>query len=746
MSKFHAQKVEETLRQLQADATKGLTATEAERRKIKYGLNKLSETKPPSTLLIFLKQFNNIFTYILLAAALISFLLHEIVDVWVIMAAVVMNVTIGFIQENKAAKTISALRKIVVVTAKVLRDGRVQTIDTSDLVPGDIILIDAGDKIPADARLLEATSLQIDEAALTGESVPSTKNIKTLSARVPMADRENMLYMGTVSVAGQAKAVVVNTGAKTEIGQIASLVKDAKEEETPLQQRMKKLSTQIAVVISISLFVLIVVGILTGQTPAEMFMFAVAIAVAAIPEGLVVAVTVILALGMRKILKKKALVRELLAAETLGSTSVICTDKTGTITSGEMKVEKVCTADNKYSVKDLHQPDKSLQLALKIGLFCNDVHYESTKGEPDDWKLIGDPTEVALAVAAAKGNLKMSELEDKLKRTAAIPFDSYLKYMATAHQDSVNNKNLIFVKGSAERLLERSSHLYKDGKVQQLSVEDKANFLKTNEKLSSKTYRVIAMAYKEVTENKLDIKEEVKNDLIFVGLAAIRDPIRSGVKEAIKLCQSAGIDIKMITGDHKLTAQAIASEIGIKASEEEIINGDELDVMTPKDAEYKIPRAKIFARVAPKHKLQIIDTLQAQGEVVAMTGDGVNDAPALKSADIGIAMGSGTEVAKETSDMILLDSNFKTIESSVEEGRGIFDNIRKVTLYLLSGSFSELILLSGALLLGLPVPFIPAQVLWINLVEDGLPDFALAFEPKDKDVMKHPPRKLKNLF
>ncbi|NQV12947.1 MAG: HAD-IC family P-type ATPase [Parcubacteria group bacterium] len=745
MSNFHSQKTAEVLKDLQTDSVVGLADVEVSRRRQKHGQNNLPEAKPTSTFVILLKQFNNLFTYILLTAALVSFLLHEIVDVWVIMAAVVMNIVIGFIQENKAAKTISALKKVVTVKAKVFREGGVHAVGASELVPGDIILIDAGDKIPADARLLETASVQVNEAALTGESVPVNKEAdQVLPAKISLGDRKNMVYLGTVAVAGQARAVVVGTGLQTEIGQIAALVKGAKEEKTPLQQRMKKLSTQIAVIISLCLLVLIVVGILTGKEPAEMFIFAVAIAVAAIPEGLAVAVTVILALGMRKILKRKALVRELLAAETLGSASVICTDKTGTITSGEMEVEKVCTASSSYDIKDLPKSDdQDLQLALKIGLLCNDVHYESTTGKPDDWKLIGDSTEIALAVAAAKAGLDKDQLFQDYQRTDEVPFDSYLKYMATAHRDNVQGRNVVFVKGSVERLLERSSQMCQAGEVRLLTEADKEKFLAEGEKLSQQTYRVIAMAYKETADGKADLKKEAEEDLIFVGLAAIRDPIRPGVKEAIKLCQSAGIDIKMITGDHKLTAQAIAQEVGIEATEEEIIGGDELDTMTPKDAEYKIPRAKIFARVAPKHKLQIIDTLQAQGEVVAMTGDGVNDAPALKSADIGIAMGTGTEVAKEASDMILLENDFKTIEQSVEEGRGIFDNIRKVALYLLSGSFSELILLSGALLLGLPLPFLPVQVLWINLVEDGLPDFALAFEKKEKDVMKDPPRKLK---
>ncbi len=744
MADFHAKSIKQLTKELKTDLDFGLTREEVGKRQKKYGPNKLPEAKPPSAFIIFLRQFNNLFSYILMAAAIVSFLLHEYIDMWVIVAAIFLNVIIGFVQENKAQKTIFALKKMVVVTAKVLREGHVHVMDSEELVPGDIIFLDAGDKVPADARLVETMDFQVNEAALTGESVPSKKETKTLDKKVPLADRENMIYMATVAVAGKAKAVVYAIGLSTEIGHVARLLVEVKEEPTPLQIRMKKLSATIGFFVLVCCLLIIIGGVITGRSPGEMFIFGVAIAVAAIPEGLIAAVTIILALGMTRILRKKALTRTLLAAETLGSTSVICADKTGTITSGKMVVERIHTTSGSCSVRDLGKRDGELNQVLKIGMLCNDLHFESIEGPPEKWRLIGDPTEKALIIAAGLANLDKAELEKDLVQVTEIPFDSYLKYMATAYQDKKAKKIRIFVKGATERLLSESGYLYKKGRVHKFTEREKEKFLKINEELSKKAYRVIACAFKEikVSKEKLDLKKEVESNLVFCGVIGIRDPIRPGVKEAIKMCLGAGIKIKMITGDHKLTAQAIAKEIGLPAQDEEILSGDEMDSMTPDQLEYKIPKIKIFARVAPKHKIQIVDALQRQKEVTAMTGDGVNDAPALKSADIGIAMGTGTEVAKEASDMILEDNNFRTIEAAVEEGRNIFNNIRKVTLYLLSDSFSELILIGGCLLLGLPLPILPVQILWVNLVEDGLPDFALAFEPGEKEVMKDPPRKL----
>ena len=731
---MHSKTKEQIIKDLNTSPEKGLTLNQIKKRQQKFGPNKFTEKKPPSAFIIFLKQFNNIFTYILLAAAIVSFLMQENKDAIVILMAILINVIIGFIQESKAQNTITALKKIVKTTTKVLRDNQVQIINAKNLVPGDIILIDAGDKIPADARLIKAFSFQTDEAALTGESKPEQKKAQLiLQKNTPLGDRENMIYMGTIAVAGKAKAVVISTGDKTEIGKISALVKKTKEDKTPLQKKIKKLSFTITIIISILLLIIIIGGLLTGRSLSEMFIFAVAIAVGAIPEGLLIAVTVILTLGMRRILQRKALVRELLAAETLGSTTIICADKTGTITTGKMTVEKIVDSSGNINQKN----DKTEQI-LKIGLLCNDVQISNNQ------KLIGDPTEIALVHAAQKANLNKKELTKNLTLVNEIPFDPYAKFMSVAYETH------IYTKGATEQILNFSNRIYLDkDNIQSLTPEKKQELLEINNKLSQKGYRVLSCAYNNLTRLAHrplpmgDIKKACCQNLIFAGLVAIRDPIRPGVKEAIQLCQQAGIEIKMITGDHKLTAQAIGQDIGLTALDNEILTGKEFNNLSYQELKNKVPKTKIFARVEPKNKLQIIDILQAQNKIVAMTGDGVNDAPALKSADIGIALGSGTEVAKDTSDIILLDNNFKSIERAVEEGRGIFDNIRKVVLYLFSDIFQEVILVGGSLLLGLPLLISPIQILWVNIVEDSLPSFALAFEEKEKDVMKRPPFKLR---
>lgn len=743
---FYRKTIKETAKILRTDLQKGLSSQEVKIRQKKFGPNKLPRKKKTTGLILFLRQFNNLFTYILLIAAIISFLLSHFTDAWVILAIVLLNAIIGFIQEAKAEKTINALQKMVVVFAKVLRNGEISMVNSEELVPGDIVLLDAGDKIPADLRLVKVMDFQTNEAPLTGESTPIAKTTGVLNKKTPLAERKNMAFMGTVAVAGKAKGIVVGCGLNTELGQISELVVEVKEEPTPLQLRLKKLSMQIAFAIFCLCLLVIVGGIIADKNPGEMFIYGVAIAVGAIPEGLIVVLTVILVLGMARILKRKALVRTLLAAETLGSTTVICTDKTGTITTGKMKAEKVETVSKSFSFPNIDKTNLELKQTLKVGMLCNDLHFKSTEGPPKRWKIIGDPTEKALVVAGGLIGLRKEELEKDLIQIKEIPFDSYLKYMATAYEDKDNQRIKIFIKGATERLLERANYIYKDGQIENLTPKDKEKFLKINEQLSGKTYRVISCAFKEVeiSEKEFDLNKEIESGLVFTGVIGIRDPIRSEVKEALKVCKEAGINIKMITGDHKLTARAIAKEIGFQIkSDEEILSGEEMDTMTPEELEARIPKVKIFARVAPKHKILIVDALQRQKEVVAMTGDGVNDAPALKSADIGVAMGTGTEVAKEASDMILLDNNLRTIEAAVEEGRAIFENIRKAVLFLLSGSFTELILVSGSLLLDLPLPILPTQILWVNLIEDGLPGFALAFEKGEKEVMKDRPRKLK---
>lgn len=744
---FHAQTKKEILTALKTDEKQGLTLTEVNLRQKKFGKNKLVESRPPQVIFIFLKQFNNFFTIILLVAAALSLILKEFFDLAVILAAVGFNLVIGFIQEFKAAKTIYSLKRMVFVTAKVLRDGHIHKILAEDLVPGDIIFIDAGDKVPADARLLESLDFHTKEAILTGEATPSKKKAdKIFPKKTPLSDRENMIYMGTFCLSGKAKAAVVACGPNSEMGKIASLVVKTKEKPTPLQTKMKSLSLEIAFLTFVAMILILFGGVIKGIAPSEILLTVIALAVAVIPEGLLVTVVVVLTLGMRRILDRQALVRELLATETLGSTTVICTDKTGTITSGEMRVEQVLTADRVFNVKDFkNTKDSALTKIFQVGLLCNDVYIESDEGENESrWKFLGDPTETALFYAAGKAGLKKRNFEKNYKLLDEIPFDSYLKYMAVAQKNLENGQIEFFVKGSCEKILDFSSYFLENNKVVEFNrFDQKEKFLKLNSDLSQKAYRVLACAYKILPKNAaFDIKKGATSNLIFLGLVAIRDPIRKSVKKAIKTCEEAGIKVKMITGDHKATAKAIGQEVGIKAGEGEILSGEDLDFLPPAELTPKICQAKIFARVAPKHKLQIVEALQEKKEIVAMTGDGVNDAPALKAANIGIAMGQGSEAAQETSNMILLDNNFKTIEAAVEEGRIIFDNVRKITLYLLLYTFAKIILIGGALLFNLALPLLPAQILWMNIVEHGLPDFALAFEKKERGIMKEKPKNI----
>jgi Ca2+-transporting ATPase len=589
-----------------------------------------------------------------------------------------------------------ALKKLVKHKARVIRAGQEKEIDTTEVVPGDIILLEAGDKVAADSRLIEANNFQVIEAALTGESVPSTKSIEVLEKGTVLADRENMVYMGTTVARGKARAVVCTTGTNTEIGQIALLVKETIEEKTPLQKKLEHFSKLLGLIIGGLCLLILLVGLLTGKSFFEMLLIAIAVAVAAIPEGLIVAVTVILAIGMQRILKKKALVRKLIAAETLGSTTIICSDKTGTLTEGKMQVAGI------------------------------DV---PTK--------VGTPTKVGetlVLMAAVQAGLNKEALTDEYPRLAEIPFDSEKKYMATLHEvRSKKNEiqrvqRVIFIKGAPEKILDMSS--CSPAKRKEL----KAQY----DKLTGQGLRVLALAYKNTRSAKL-ADSDLKH-LTFVGLISLKDPLRPEAKETIAICRSAGIRPVIVTGDHKLTAKAIAREAGIISHDWEILEGEKLDRMSDKELKRVTSKINIYARVSPKHKLRIIDALQARGEVVAMTGDGVNDAPALKSADIGVALGSGTDVAKETADIVLMDDNFKTIVSAVEQGRVIFDNIKKVILYLLSSSFTEIILIMSSLLLGFPLPILAAQILWINIVQDGLPDLALGFEPGEPEVMKEKPR------
>jgi len=726
----------------------GLSGKEASSRLDKFGFNKLPEAAKLSALALFLNQFKNPLIYILFAALIISFATKHFVDAWIILAVILVSGIVGFLQEYKANKALTHLKQMVKYKAEVLRNGKEIIVAQENIVPGDIIILSPGDKVPADARLIEAHGLEVIESALTGESMPVNKNIDTLPQDTAMADRINMVYLGTVISRGKAVAVVSATGSQTEIGHIAALVKETKEGETPLQKQLIQFGKIIGIILIILNVFIFGLGILTGKPLLEMFMTSVAVVVAAVPEGLLPAMTVILAIGMQRLAKQKGLVRKMIAAETLGAVSVICSDKTGTLTQGEMRVSEIITETTKLShdgdkFSEMIQPDGEAShiIALRIGLLCNNAIIENPEDELHKWNIVGNSTEKALLLAGRTAGLKKEELEKKEPRVAEIPFDSEYKFMATRHRVKMfrGKKYIAYAKGAPEKLLPLISFVDVEGEKKTLTNTRKTEIQKQCEDLTSTGLRVIAVAYR-LEEDDAEFTKENLNNLVFVGLIALKDPLRSATKETIKLCQSAGIRSVIITGDHKLTATAIVQELGIKVTPKNVLEGSDLDNLSDKKLQKLVRKITIFARVEPKHKIRIVAALQASGEIVAMTGDGVNDAPALKRADIGIAVGSGTDVAKESADLVLLDDNFKTIVEAVKRGRGTFDNVRKVILYLLANSFNEVVLVSVAIVLFLPLPLLPVQILWIKIIEDSVPSMALAFEPVNKNVMKRPPR------
>ncbi|OGY42934.1 MAG: hypothetical protein A2729_02660 [Candidatus Buchananbacteria bacterium RIFCSPHIGHO2_01_FULL_39_14] len=732
----------------------GLSVLEAENRLKKNGENKLPEEKKLSVFLTFINQFKSPLVYVLLAAALITLILKDLVDFSIIMLAVLINTWLGFYQENKANQAITFLKKLVDFKARVFRDGHEVEIKAKNLVPGDIISLTAGDKIPADARITTANNFQVVEAALTGESIPSEKNLKNLDQGTALADRENMVYSGTVVVSGKAKAVVCATGIKSELGQITKLVSETKEEKTPLQIQLTQFSHGLTYFVIFVGFFIVMIGRWQGRSifgfglagQESMLNTAVAVAVAAIPEGLLISVTAILAIGMKSILRRKALIRRLIAAETLGSVSIICTDKTGTLTEGKMQVAQIITYDNFLTTeKNIEYSNsgtlKDHELILKIGLLCNDAVITNPSEDLQNWQMIGSPTDAALMMAAVQAGLPYEKTLKQYSRLAEIPFNSEMKYMSSLHRLD-DKRQVIYVKGAPEKILARSNQIRINAKKQILTSELRKSLDQKIDKITNHGLRLLAFAYKQIPNNNdLNLNQEILNDLIFVGFVAIKDPLRPEAKETFKLAKQAGIRPIIVTGDHRLTAKAVVSELGLKVSEKNILEGSEIDQLSDEKFLQKIKEIDIYARVEPHHKLRIIHAWQKQGEVVAMTGDGVNDAPALKAADIGIALGSGTDVAKETADLILLDNNFKTIISAVERGRVIFENIKKIVLYLLSDSFAEVILVTGSIMLNLPLPLLPAQIIWINLIDDGFPNLALTFEPGEREVMKDKPRK-----
>jgi Ca2+-transporting ATPase len=746
--KWHAMTPERVMQELDA-SEKGLTSDSAKVRLEKYGQNRLKEERKTTPQEIFFNQFKSILILILVIATAVSFAIGEITDGLAILVIVLLNAFLGFYQEYKAEKALEALKKMLSDTARLIRNGKMTEIDSTLLVPGDITVLEMGERVPADIYLIESGALRVDESSLTGESVPVSKTATVLPEDTSVIERKNMAFMGTVVTNGQARGVVVATGMQTEFGKIARLTQEIEDEETPLKRRLNILGKRIGQIALAIAVVIVVLGILQQREITEMFLVGISLAVAAIPEGLPAVVTMTLALGIRNLVKRKCLIRQLMASETLGATSVICTDKTGTLTKNEMTLQEIFVPDQMIKVTgEGYEPkgeflvngnvinpkqDKSLSMLLTTGILCNHAVLEKKEGV---WTIVGGPTEGALVVAASKARIFREDL--KAPVATEFSFNSERKRMTVVY--SQKDKNVAYVKGAPEILLERSAYYYADGKTKQISQSKRKEFIGIYEEMAKRGLRVLAIACRDLTPDKNDLKaDEVEKELVFQGFVGILDPPRPEVKRALTMAKDAGIEVIIMTGDAPLTTKAVAQKIGF--STKRIVTGSDLDRMSEDELKQALQDTKIFARVSPSHKLSVVKLLRAKGSVTAMTGDGVNDAPALKKASIGVAMGiKGTDVAKEASDMILMDDNFASIVSGVEEGRRQYDNIQKFTRYLLSSNFGEIIAITGAMLLGFPLILLPVQILWMNLVTDGMIALALGMEPQEKDVMRRKPR------
>lgn len=767
---------EETLRRLESDRKAGLTAAEAKRRLESYGTNELREKKKISPLALFLNQFRDFMVLVLVGAVLISGLLGEYLDAITIIAIILLNGCLGFIQEFRAERSLRALKRLSAPKAKVIRGGKTLEIDASMLVPGDVVLLESGDRIPADIRFLETNGVFVEESALTGESVPVAKHDRPIVAPdVPLGDRRNIGYMGTLVTRGTATGIVVSTGMETEMGKIADLIQNTEVMATPLQQRLEHLGKiLIGVALVLTVFV-VVAGIWHGQPAYGMFLAGVSLAVAAIPEGLPAIVTIALALGVQRMIRRKAIVRKLPSVETLGSATVICSDKTGTLTENKMTVVKLWGGGRTMNVTgtgyvpkgqvlegnkvlDLRR-DILLRRIMQISALCNNAElvppeenhnrrkWLKTADDQAGWKIKGDPTEGALAVLAAKAGVSKESLSSLYRRVREIPFDSERKRMSVVveHQGG----RLLCTKGAPDVLLNNCKYILWDGKLKWLDEKLRRQVEEANEAMAKSALRVIGFAYRELGANELKMSDEsLEKGLVFVGLAGMMDPPRAEVKEAIYKCKQAGIRTVMITGDHQSTAEAIAEQLGMMPKDGLSVSGKELESMSDDELDRKVNNIYVYARVTPEHKLRIVKSLQRQGHVVAMTGDGVNDAPAIKAADIGISMGiTGTDVSKEASSLVLSDDNFATIVAAIEEGRGIYENIRKFIRYMLASNVGEILTMFIAMMFGMPLPLVPIMILWVNLVTDGLPAMALGVDTAEDDLMTQQPRPAReNIF
>ncbi|MDN5362482.1 MAG: P-type Ca2+ transporter type [Moorella sp. (in: firmicutes)] len=773
----------EALGELKSDTRKGLATAEARRRLEEKGPNQLQARPGVPPYMLFLAQFQDLMVLVLLAATVISAFLGEVADAITIIAIVVINAILGFIQEYRAERSLEALKEMAAPEARVRRDGEVRRVPAREIVPGDILLLESGDRVAADALILSATGFQADEAALTGESTPVTKEPGPLAGHVNLGDRRNMVHQGTVIAGGRGIALVVATGMATEFGKIAGLLQEVEAEETPLQKRLASLGRWLVLACLAICAAVVVTGTLRGEDLYGMFLAGVSLAVAAIPEGLPAIVTVCLALGVQKMVQRSAIIRKLPAVETLGCATVICSDKTGTLTQNQMTVRQAWAGGRSFSVSGTgYKPQGEykekgqrvnikgdLQMLLTIAAQCNNAQLQKaglgiggwlrggngrspngTGGrngffsqlfgsrDEDSWSISGDPTEGALLVAAAKGGLWRERLEREEPRLAEIPFDSERKRMSVICRSGQGLR--AYVKGAPDVILDLCGAILLDGQVVPLDDAWRQEIRAQNEAMAGQALRVLALAYSDLPAGTELQPDRVERDLVLVGLMGMLDPPRPEAAAAIQLCRQAGIKVVMITGDHQITARAVALELGLPAAEEGVLNGRQLDAMDDAELARVAPGVNVYARVSPHHKLRLVRALKANGQIVAMTGDGVNDAPAVKEADIGIAMGkSGTDVTREAAAMILADDNFATIVAAIEEGRGIYDNIRKFIRYLLSCNIGEVMTMFVAAVSGLPLPLLPIQILWMNLVTDGLPAMALGVDNKEPDLMKRPP-------
>lgn len=773
---WHQLKNEDVLSKFDVKQESGLSEQEASIRLSKYGANELIERGIKNPWLILWEQLTGVMVIVLLIAAVISALLSDWKDTVVILAIVILNAVLGFIQEYRAEQAMAALKRMAAPVVRVRRDGHVNKLASKELVPGDIILIEAGDSIPADARVLESVNMRVQESALTGESEPVNKHSKVITGEhIPLGDRRNMLYMGTSATYGHGEGIVIGTGMNTELGRIAELIQTVEDEQTPLQKRMAQLSKALAMVALVIVAVVFLLGVMRGEPVKDMFLTAVAMAVAAIPEGLPAVVTIALALGAQRMLRRQALIRKLPAVEALGSVTVICSDKTGTLTENRMTVRILDVAGFTLEIdretrfgkpyilaspkQNFDIEHRSQTILLVGGALCNDAILQEQPEDPGDYSVIGDPTEGALLVAAANFDLWTDQLTKVFPRIAEAPFSSERKRMTTVHKKEENqdaelrsrlepiyklfDENypyLGFTKGAVDSLLEFSDWVYVDDQIQPITDEWRNRIIAANEQLARDGLRVLGVCIRQMRSiPQSEEPEDFEHGLVFVGLTGMMDPPRPEVKEAVRTCKEAGIRPVMITGDHPLTAQRIARELEI-VSNDDVLTGQQLAQMSQEDLEKVVENVSVYARVSPEHKLKIVQALQTKGHIVAMTGDGVNDAPALRRSDIGVAMGiTGTDVSKEAANMVILDDNFATIVKAVKEGRTIYDNVRKFIQYTMTSNAGEIYVMLLAPFVGLPFPLTALQILWINLVTDGLPGLALSIEPSEEDIMERPP-------